>query len=495
MLLMRGGSLTLLGLLALVPLVCLPTALSLADLWFDAPGTTYMHGPLLLIVTIWLIWRKGVGRPPLMLDLQPAAAVLLLLTGMAWAWSVQAGIGILATLLMLAVAALAALTFFGRDGLQRCGFALLLLLFATPIWGSLIPVAQWTTVYVVQFALLMANIPVYFESNQIHLASGAFEIAGGCSGIHFLISAMAIAALLGELNGDTLRRRLGLLVMAAAMALVMNWIRVFSIIMIGHYTQMQHYIVAQSHYGYGWVLFALMMAAYLYLERRIPWQPAQTEAVAARAHSVMDWFFPTQAAVGRARTSALVAAFLALLLPGLMRLLAARPVDPSTALPVVAQGWQMAPLPEADLWSPRYDGVDAHQIARFVRDRGPFVELYAGAWGHMDPTRKFGGYFNSPIPGATLLDADSVELSGWPAHRLRMRDPKNREWVVLVGYDVAGRPFDSALQAQMWYGLSSLGHQRSLLSRVLVLRSPCRPTCQQAEWALSKFHSATGGAY
>ena len=492
---MRGGAFTLLGLLALVPLVCLPTSSALAALWLDAATTTYLHGFLLLGVSIWLIWRSSSQRPTLVLDLQPAAAVLLLLTGIGWAWAVQSGIGILAILMMLMIAALAALTFFGREGSARCTFALLLLVFATPIWGSFNPLLQWLTVYVVQFALLIANIPVQFESNQIHLASGSFEIAGGCSGLHFLISALAIAALLGELNDDTLRRRIKLMALAAVMALMMNWIRVFAIVMIGQYTQMQHYIVAKSHYGFGWALFALMMVLYFSIERRIPWQRPANEGAAVRRPDLLDWFFPAQAATGRARTSALVAAFLALLLPGLMRVLAARPVEASTALPVVAEGWQMVPLSEVEPWQPRFDGVDAHQIARFVRDRGPFVELYAAAWGHMDPTRKFGGYYNSPMPDSTLVDADPVVLSGWPAHRLHLRDAKGREWVLLVGYDVAGRPFDSALQAQMWYGLSSLAYQHSLLSRVLVLRSPCRPDCQQAQYALAKFHAATGGAY
>lgn len=492
---MRGGSLTLLALLALVPLVCLPSAQALGRLWLDVQGTTYMHGLLLLGIAIWVIWRKGTGRAPLVLDLQPAAAVLLLLAGMAWAWSVQSGIGVLGILLMLLVGALSALTFFGRDGLHRSGFALLLLVFATPVWGSLNNILQWLTVYVVQFALLFTNIPVRFEANQIHLASGSFEIAGGCSGLHFLISALAIAALLGELNGDSLRRRLKLLALAAGMALAMNWIRVFAIVMIGQHTRMQHYIVAKSHYEFGWMLFAVMIAIYLYIERRMAWEPADGTTRVGAQPGVFEWFFPAHAASGRARTSALIAAFLALLLPGFMRVLAARPAEPSTALPVAPPGWQSSPVPAGDPWQPRFDGVDSVQSARFVSDSGTAVDMYAGAWGHMDPTRKFGGFYNSPLPGATLLDADAVDMSGWPAHRLHMRDDKNREWVVLVGYDVAGRPFDSALQAQMWYGLSSLAHQHSLLSRVLVLRSACRPDCRQAQTTLAKFHAATGGAY
>ncbi len=491
---MRGGSFTLIGLLLLVPLVFWPTALSLGSLWADTAGTTYVHGSLLLAVSLWLVWRNGINRPVLVLDLQPAAAVLLFISGVAWAWSVQAGIGILAMLLLLLTAALAALTFFGQEGYRRSAFPVLLLLFATPLWGSFNGLLQWATVYAVQFSLLIAGIPVAFEANRVDLAAGSFEIAGGCSGLHFMISALAIAALLGELNQDTLRRRCKLLVLAAGMALVMNWLRVFAIILIGQLTQMQHYIVAKSHYEFGWMLFAVMVVLFLFIERRIPWQVANTLGAGGPPTSTHP-MFPPQAAAGGARTGALVAAFLALLLPGLMRVLAARPVEASTAVPRAPAGWEMTEVPQKNGWHPRYDGVDQFQLARYERPTLPFVEAYAGAWGYMSPERKFGGYFNSPLPGAVLLDADAVTLNGWHAHRMRMRDTSGNEWVILVGYDVAGRPFDSALQAQLWYGISSLGHQHSLLSRVFVLRSPCKPHCGRAENALSQFHAATGGAY
>ena len=490
----RRASLTLIGLLLLVPLVFWPTAFSLGSLWTDTDGTTYVHGSLLLAVSLWLVWRNGINRPVLVLDLQPAAAVLLFICGVTWAWSVQAGIGILAMLLLLLTAVLAALTFFGQEGFRRSVFPVLLLVFATPLWGSFNGLLQSATVGAVQFGLLLAGIPVAFEGNRVDLASGSFEIAGGCSGLHFMISALAIAALLGELNHDTLRRRCKLLALAVGMALIMNWLRVFLIILIGQLTQMQHYIVATSHYEFGWALFAAMLVLFLFIERRMPWQVAN-DPCAAAPPGLMLSMFPPQAAAGRARTGALVAAFLALLLPGLMRVLAARPVEASTAVPRAPAGWEMTDVPQKNGWHPRYDGVDQFQIARYERPTLPFVEAYAGAWGHMSPEQKFGGYFNSPLPGADLLEADAVTLNGWHAHRMRMRDATGNEWVVLVGYDVAGRPFDSALQAQLWYGLSSLGHQHSLLSRVFILRSPCKPHCGRAENALSQFHAATGGAY
>lgn len=489
---LRGGSLSLLLLLALVALVCWPTALLLAGYWTDTASTTYVHGFLLLGVGAWLVWRRGLGRAPLALDLQPGAAVLLMVTGLCWAWSMQAGIGVLAILLMLCLLPLAALTFFGREGWRRTLFPGFLLLFAVPVWGAINPLLHWASVHVVQFLLLFAGFAVHLEGERVHLAAGSFEIADGCSGLHFLLASLAVAALLGELNDDTRRRRLTLLVLAGAMAVAMNWLRVLSIILIGQYTQMQHYIVRESHYGYGWALFALMLAAFLAVERRLPWQPPPAVQDAPAAAALL---FPPFSAKGGARTSALVAAFLALLLPGLMRHLASRPVEPATALPVAPTGWQQVPLPERDAWQPRYDGADARQLARYERDAGQVVEVFAGAWGAMDPRAKFGGYFNGPMPGSALLEADSVLLNGWPAHRLLLRDSRGTQWVVLVGYDIAGRAFDSALQAQMWYGLSSLYHQHSVLARVLVLRSACRRDCRQAERLLSAFHTATGGSY
>ena len=51
-----------------------------------------------------------------------------------------------------------------------------------------------------------------------HVPAGSLEIAGGCSGLHFFIVGVAIAALYGELNRDSLRTRVQLVALAALLA-------------------------------------------------------------------------------------------------------------------------------------------------------------------------------------------------------------------------------------------------------------------------------------
>src|SRR5690606_24257028 len=123
--------------------------------------------------------------------------------------------------------------------------------------------------HVVRGLLRVVGIPSHFIGNDVQIPAGTFEIAGGCSGLHFFVVALAIGALMGEMRGDDWRGRLKLLLLAGALALVCNWLRVFTIILAGHYTHMQHYLVAQSHYGYGWMVFALAMVVFFVLERRI----------------------------------------------------------------------------------------------------------------------------------------------------------------------------------------------------------------------------------
>jgi len=51
--------------------------------------------------------------------------------------------------------------------------------------------------------------------NYVHIPSGTFEIAGGCSGLHFFIVALAISALYGELQRDSIKIRVALICLAA----------------------------------------------------------------------------------------------------------------------------------------------------------------------------------------------------------------------------------------------------------------------------------------
>ena len=473
----------LLLLCALVPLLYTGPATALHGLWLDQDSPTYMHGYLLLLVSAVLIWRSGEYAPALSLQPHKAGMVLLAVLGLMLIACTQTGLRTPAMTLLPAVAALAVWALFGKAVFQRCLFAFGFLFFALPLWSSGNSLLQWATVYAVRALLTLADVPVLFESNRVHLPSGSFEVAGGCSGLHFLIAALAIAALLGELNGDTPRRRLKVLLLAAAMSVVMNWLRVFSIVLVGHLSQMQNYIVAKSHYGYGWVLFAIMMAVFLYIERRIPWETVPVPAAAPPAQSVRQ---PAGAVLGLA--------LLALLLPPLWQSLAARPAPlPAGAVLPTPARWQPVPVPVIDPWRVMFEGIDEQQQQSFSSSAGQRVDVYLGYYIRQDLTHKFAGYHNSPFVDAQVLQNSAELWQGQPVQLQQVSAPGNVLWLLAVQYQVGDRLYASPLQGQLGYALQSLTGGRSPLSTVRILRAPCGADCETATQLLRGFHASLVG--
>src|SRR5262249_20634373 len=138
---------------------------------------------------------------------------------------------------------------------RRAAFPLAFLYFALPLWDYLNPLVHAATVHAVRLMLRLVGVPAFFSGDTVSIPAGTFAIEDGCSGLHFVIVALAIAALVGEMRQDGWRLRVRWLATALVLAMITNWIRVFSIILLGHFTLMQNYIVRVSHYWYGWALF------------------------------------------------------------------------------------------------------------------------------------------------------------------------------------------------------------------------------------------------
>jgi exosortase/archaeosortase family protein len=99
-------------------------------------------------------------------------------------------------------------------------------------------------VHVVRAALRLTGVPSYFSGELVQIPAGVFEIQGGCSGLHYFIVGLAVAVLLGELRRDPWRTRLRWVLVGGALALASNWVRVYTIILAGHLTHMQSYLVS-----------------------------------------------------------------------------------------------------------------------------------------------------------------------------------------------------------------------------------------------------------
>lgn len=432
----------------LVLVACSPTLMRLHFHWTDWARTTYTHGYLIAGVCLCLLWRNLRQAPaaPSVQGLHFGALGVLFAIGAGWVLGVRSGLVSVEWALLPILLITAIWTVSGVGAARRNAFAVGFLYFAMPLWSAATGLFQWTTVYVVRAMLRIVGIPSHFVDNTVQIPSGTFEIAGGCSGLHFVIVGLALAALMGELRGDDWRGRIKLLCIAGALAVATNWIRVFTIILGGHFTHMQSYLVVHSHYGYGWALFTVAMILFFLLERRMPLRvPKQSpdQVAAAPRHGFMK---PVSG----------VAAVMAVVT--ILQYLSARQAEASVTVATPPTGWSEV---QPDDWQGSVAGADSHQHKAWVSPTGRRVDRHDHLFLTQHQGKELGGYGNDLSPG--------------DGH------------VVVVRYQVGNRLWKTAVPAQLHYAALSVLKLRSVPASVLVWRTPCLPDCGDAEELLRGF--------
>jgi len=487
----RGFGLTVL--LLVVGLAALwPTVHSLAGYWADSDNRTYTHGYLVAAICVWLVWR---ARPKLnSAPLQPfwPAVIATIACGGVWYASWVSGIQVGHQVLLPVILVLAVAGGLGRRAGAAVAFPVGYLYFAIPVWDAINHQLQALTTQGVTLLIRATGVPAYIEGNFVHIPSGTFEIAGGCSGLHFFFFALAIAVLYGEIDREPLRNRLLLAVIAAVMAIVMNWLRVYTISVNGHFTDMQGYLVRVDHYKFGWVLFAVLLVLYFWIVRRFvplgaePTLPASTGAASTK----------------KALVAGLVSAVLALAVgPTLAAVANVRAnnarVPESITLPAGASGWQ-GPEWSNSPWQPKYPGADVQAKGEY-RNRDQWVVAYVNAYANQSQEREVVGY-HSDILGANgwqaVAQTQRSAASGvGPFHYLEVTAtaPQDERWVVGYLYEVGGRTFTSGLESKLYYGGAVLAGRPQ--SGVVAAAAQCAEgDCGAASNAVNQFLAAHADA-
>ncbi len=444
----------LISCLAVAALGMAPAFVSLWPKWWDS--FTYSHGLLIVAISLWLIWRqrglinnatteKGWWAIP------PLLAALFLWT-LSFAASVEIGVeAMLPAVLWLTVAAV-----FGLTIARRLAFPIGFLYFAIPTWDFINGALQGATVSAVDGILDLLRVPAWIQGNSVQIPSGSFEIAGGCSGLHFFIVALAISALYGHLYYRRFLNKGLLLGIAALFALLTNWLRVASIIIAGHLTEMQSFLVRVDHYYFGWVLFGLMLIPFFYLARSIELSDAKAEQSidleSASASSMQS----------RMNTGFVAGICLILLLPALIwgQSLARHPESMIINLPAVA-GWQ-GPLTVDVSWQPHYPGASGEALMAY-RQAGIEIDVYANWYVNQTQGRELIGSGND-IAGRSVwrkvsAGRASIVLNAGGQADVRevvLQSNKQGKRLVWYWYQVGSRSLVSPVKAKLWQGWQAM---------------------------------------
>ncbi len=149
-----------------------------------------------------------------------------------------------------------------HGGAKESYFPALYGLLALPVWDFSNDLFQLGSLKATELLLGWSPIPHYVEGFRIELASGVFVVDAGCSGLRYMVSAVAISLLYAYLYFSTLRARLVCVGSLLMLALLGNWLRIILIVIIGYSTDMQSPLV-NDHATFGWVIFAIMLAGWM----------------------------------------------------------------------------------------------------------------------------------------------------------------------------------------------------------------------------------------
>jgi exosortase len=464
----------------LTGIVYWPSTRSLLIEWFEVPSSAYRHGPLIVLITLWLLMRDAHGNP------QPLAAgssswlplALLLVTSFAWLVAVRAGIQVAHQALLPIVIWLNVRSVFGRRIAVQSLAPIGLLYSAIPVWHVFVPALQSMTVAVVSGLLRVAAIPAYVSGDFVHIRSGVFHVEDGCAGLHYFIVAVTIAILHGELRGDRLGTRLYLFGLAIALALVSNWLRVFIIIVAGDLTDMQHYLVRVDHYVFGWVVFAVAMAVFLLLAGRRPMLDPEPRDAGERAERSGD-----RSAVARAAGLALAASAVG---PAWLVLAPARmAAAPNVAVPAAIDGWSGPVESCRGRWQPQYETADLHVRREFARADAT-VCFYSATFLIQHQDKELIGYSSRAYdPDSEIVSAGTRDVAGRRVNEVQLGDEKDADRIVWYGYIVGESEMRGGIVAQLSYALGTL-HGAPAAS-VYAISAPCVPDCATARDALGDF--------
>lgn len=475
-------SVVVLAMIVLATLSLWPTVSSLASYWAEV--FDYHHGFLVagLVIAGLLAARRRIDSLPL--EPQPIAAAALLVAIAAWlvAYSGRSDLG--QQMLLPIVLWLAVLAACGPRVAGVVSTILLFLYFAIPIWEALVPLLQQLTVAVTRASLRAFGISAAINGDIITIPEGTFQVAEGCSGKRYLIIALTLAYLGAAVNHFPARRFAALLAVALGMALLANWLRVLIVIVAGHVTHMQHYLITVEHVSLGWVIFAVLIAAILLVMRRMhpeAEEPAVPFSPAPRPHA-------------RALLQAAPAGVI-LLMPFVFTLRSApapTAVQSSIRLPLLVEEWE-GPVPADPRWRPHFVGAQSEARAAYFSPQGS-VETYVNFYADQRQGRELVYYENTlATPASWVVEEQrlprlwGIGAGNAPAWMV-VSAADGERWVISYVYKVDGRLTASAPFAQVWYGVAALAGRTS--AGVFAVAARCGGDCTKARALITSFQAA-----
>ncbi|MDH5425414.1 MAG: EpsI family protein [Gammaproteobacteria bacterium] len=242
------------------------SASDLVAIWNN--NKTYSHGFIIPLITFYLISQQNKKLSGISIIPAPALLIPLAIILVIWLLASVTDTKTVELTLLPAIFIFSYSCIIGFKASKPIIAPLLLLMLAVPAWSLLIPTLQTLAVTVNEFSLNLVGIPTFIQGTQVTIPGGTFVIEGGCSGIRYLVVTIALCSYFSLVNFTRYSSSILFLVLSLLFPILLNWIRIYIIILIGHYSNMQSPLVS-DHDTFGWILYGVSLIPLFYIGQKI----------------------------------------------------------------------------------------------------------------------------------------------------------------------------------------------------------------------------------
>jgi exosortase A len=228
--------------------------------WWDA--STYNHILLVPPILAWLVAQRRHELTKLTPQAWWPGLGLLAGAGLGWAAGTVLGINTVSQLGAVVFLQAAVATLLGPRVVAGLLFPLGYMLFLVPFGDEIMPAMQAVTAKMAVALTHASGVPAAIDGVFIDTPVGLFEVAEACSGVKFLVAMVALGALVAHTCFTSWRRRALFMATAVLVPVLANGVRAWGTIYIAQ-SQGVAFAAGFDHIVYGWIFFALVMAAVL----------------------------------------------------------------------------------------------------------------------------------------------------------------------------------------------------------------------------------------